>query len=205
MKRHVVFSVMAMSVGLLIPSVSNAGDVVVGQPAPAFAFTDTMGHAHTLAEFNGRFVVLEWMNPACPFVGKHYRSGNMPRLQTEMTKQQVVWLSIISSAPGKQGYSAPEQAHAFMREHGGSPTAIVLDEFGAIGRLYGARTTPHMFVIGPDGMLLYNGAIDDHPSTDPNDIPRATNYVRKALEEAMAGKPVSTPSVQPYGCSVKYE
>jgi peroxiredoxin len=177
---------------------------VVGKPAPSFTVTDTKGINHSLGDFKGKFVVLEWFNHECPFVRKHYSKGNMQGLQKEYTAKGVVWLSINSSAQGKQGYLTPEEANAVMAEKGAASTATILDSRGVLGRLYGARTTPHMFVVDPKGMLIYAGAIDDTDSTKPDDIPRSTNYVKQALDEAMAGKQVTNGDTEPYGCSVKY-
>ena len=157
-----------------------------------------------LASFAGKFVVLEWLNHGCPFVKKHYGGGNMQALQKEYTAKGVVWLSIISSAPGKQGHSTAEQANAATKEQGAQPTVVLLDESGAVGHLYDATTTPDMFVIDPSGTLIYAGAIDDQPSFDPETRRNAKNYVRAALDEAMAGKPVTTPATKSYGCGVKY-
>jgi peroxiredoxin len=176
----------------------------VGDPAPDFTGTDSHGKAIKLGDFRGKFVVLEWHNQGCPFVGKHYGSGNMQRLQKEWTGKGVVWLTVISSAPGEQGYVTADQADAYFKEKNAAQTAVLLDPSGAIGRLYDARTTPHMFVIDPQGRLVYNGAIDDKPTTDLADVAGATNFVSAALTEAMAGKPVTTPTSRPYGCSVKY-
>jgi len=178
--------------------------VKVGEPAPAFTATDSNGKSVSLAQFKGKYVVLEWHNQGCPFVVKHYGSGNLPKLQKEWTAKQVVWLAIISSAPGKQGFVDGKGANQDMQEHNAAPTATLLDPKGEVGRLYGAKTTPHMFVINPQGQLIYNGAIDDKSSADPADIPAAKNYVTQALTEALAGKPVSQPTTPPYGCSVKY-
>ena len=179
-------------------------DVKTGDPAPAFTLTDTHGKVRTLSEFKGKFVVLEWVNHGCPFVRKHYDSGNMQALQKEATAKGVIWLSICSSALGKQGNLSPDEWNKTTAAQGAVPTAVLPDEDGKVGKLYGARTTPHLFVIAPDGRLIYQGGIDNIRSAAPEDIPKATNYVRVALEEAMAGKPVTTPDSQPYGCSVKY-
>ena len=181
-----------------------AAETTVGGSAPDFTLTDTNGTAHSLAGHKGKFVVLEWFNPDCPFSRKHYQSGNMQRMQYQSTQRGVVWLSIDSSAPGKQGFLTLAQAGQFIVDHYVGSTAVLLDPDGKVGRLYGAKTTPHMFVINPDGVLIYAGAIDDKPSTDPANVAGATNYVQQALEEAMAGKPVSMPETQPYGCSIKY-
>lgn len=176
----------------------------VGEPAPGFTGTDSKGKTHTLADYRGRFVVLEWHNRDCPYVKKHYGAGNMQALQKEWTGKGVVWLTIISSAPGQQGHQSPEAANAYFAEQKWAASAVILDPEGKIGRLYDAKTTPHMYVIDPAGNLVYNGAIDDKPTSDVADIPTARNFIAAALTEAMAGKPVSTPTSRPYGCSVKY-
>jgi peroxiredoxin len=179
-------------------------DAEVGKPAPAFSLPSAAGGDVSLASQQGKFVVLEWLNHGCPYVRKHYDSGNMQRLQSELTQKGVVWFSIISSAPGKQGHSTPEQARADVAEKAAKPTAVLLDESGTVGRLYGAATTPHMFVIDPTGTLIYMGAIDDQPSFDADSVAVAKNWVRAALEQSMAGQPVAKPATKSYGCSVKY-
>jgi peroxiredoxin len=176
----------------------------VGEPAPDFTVKDTKGKEHTLASFKGKFVVLEWHNQGCPYVKKHYESGNMQALQKEWTGKGVVWLTVISSAPGLQGYVTPTEADAYVKEKSAAPTAVLLDASGTMGRAYDAKTSPHMFVIDPNGRLVYNGAIDDKPTSDKADIPGAKNYVSAALTEALAGKAVTMPTSRPYGCSVKY-
>ena len=176
----------------------------VGQPAPAFTLTDTQGKSHNLADFKGKTVVLEWINHECPFVVKHYSAGAMQALQKEYTAKGVVWLSICSSAPGKQGHMSPEAWNKATAEKGAAPTAVLLDEDGKVGKLYQAKTTPHMYVINPEGILVYAGAIDSIKSAKADDVPKATNYVKAALNEVLAGKPVSTASTEAYGCSVKY-
>jgi peroxiredoxin len=176
----------------------------VGAAAPAFTATDTHGAKVGLADQKGKYVVLEWHNQGCPFVVKHYDTGNMQKLQKELTAKGVVWLTVVSSAPGKQGHVSPAEADAYVKEKGAAPTAVLLDEDGSIGRLYGAKTTPHMFVIDDQGTLVYAGAIDDKPTADKADVAGAKSYVRAAYEEAKAGKPVTTASTPPYGCSVKY-
>ncbi len=183
---------------------SELESLTVSQTAPNFSLTDTHGTTHSLADFQGSYVVLEWINHGCPFVKKHYDSGNMQGLQQEMTNQDVVWLSICSSAPGKQGYFAAEAWNQMTTEKGAQPTAVLLDPDGYVGRQYGAKTTPHMFVIDPQGTLIYQGAIDDHPTADQADIAGAKNYVQAALLQALAGKPVLQPRTKSYGCSVKY-
>jgi peroxiredoxin len=176
----------------------------VGQPAPAFTLTDSNGQSHNLADFKGKFVVLEWLNHGCPFVKKHYDSNNMQKLQKEYTGKDVVWLSIVSSAPGKQGHMSPAKTNQAKEEKGSAATAILIDEDGTVGQLYGAKVTPELYVINPEGDLIYSGAIDDKKSVDPADVEGATNYVKRALDEALAGQPVSAPKTEPYGCSVKY-
>ena len=176
----------------------------VGQPAPDFVATDSNGQSHRLADYRGKYVVLEWHNNGCPYTQKHYQSGNMESLQREWTARGVIWFTVISSAPGAQGYVTAAQENDYMREMHAAPTAALLDPDGQLGHLYDAKTTPHMFVINPEGMLIYDGAIDDRPTPYPSDIAGATNYVSQALSEAMAGRPVSVAATRPYGCSVKY-
>ena len=200
--KKIIFFIFIFS--LLTNSVF-AAEAKVGEPAPDFVLTDTHHAEHTLTEYKGKFVVLEWTNPDCPFVRKHYdKSGNMQKLQKEYTAKGVIWLSINSSAPGKQGNYPLERLNQIMKEKGSAPTALLLDSDGEIGKMYGAKTTPHLFIVNPEGILVYEGAIDDKPTPDPNDIKTAKNYVKTALDEAMSGKPVATSSSQPYGCSVKY-
>jgi alkyl hydroperoxide reductase subunit AhpC len=176
----------------------------VGEPAPDFQGVDSHGQVQKLSSYRGKFVVLEWHNQGCPYVRKHYESGNMERLQKAWTKKGVVWLTLISSAPGKEGYVTAAEENAYLAKHKAVPTAAILDPKGEIGRLYGAKTTPHMFVINPKGVLIYNGAIDDKESTDYKDIPGAKNYVSAALAAATAGKAVPVSTTRPYGCGVKY-
>lgn len=175
-----------------------------GNTAPTFTLTDTNGEEHALEQYRGEWVVLEWLNYDCPFVGKHYGSGNMPALQERYTNDGVVWLSVVSSAPGKQGHFPPGEMNARTAQEGGNQTAVLMDPTGETGRDYGARTTPQMVVITPEGEVIYNGAIDDRPSTDEADIEGATNYLVQALDAARAGEPVQTKHTEPYGCSVKY-
>ena len=176
----------------------------VGQPAPGLRGVDTRGATHSLSDYRGRVVILEWTNHDCPYVRKHYDAGNMQAQQREAAEQGAVWLSVISSAPGKQGHVSPAEADALTASRDAAPHAVILDPAGDIGRAYGARTTPHMYVIDADGTLTYMGGIDSNPSSSPADIPGATQYVRMALAEMAAGKPVSQPVTRPYGCSVKY-
>ena len=176
----------------------------VGAPAPAFVLPDSHGKTESLAKYKGKYVVLEWFNPGCPFVQKHYKSGNMQQLQKQFTGKDVVWLTIDSSASGKQGSLTPEEANKQIADWKMNPTALLLDSAGAVGHEYAATNTPHMFVIDPSGKLIYSGAIDDKPTANPDDIQGAFNYVKVALDEAIAGKPVTTPNSRAYGCSIKY-
>lgn len=176
---------------------------VVGEAAPAFTGKDSNDNTVSLSDFADKTVVLEWTNHDCPFVRKHYDSRNMQTLQEEAAAQGAIWLSIISSAPGKQGYVTPEEANRLTKERGAKPTAVILDPEGTIGRAYEAKTTPHMFVI-EKGTLAYMGGIDDIRSADKADIAKANNFVRAALAAIKDGKPVSTKESVPYGCSVKY-
>jgi peroxiredoxin len=178
------------------------GAAKVGERAPAFAVQDSQGKSHTLESLKGKWVVLEWHNQGCPYVAKHYSSGNMQRLQKEWTEKGVVWLTVISSAPGQQGHVTAGAANEYVSKQGAAPTAVLLDPAGKMGTAYGAKTTPHMFVIAPDGTLVYNGAVDDDRSVA--NPPAAKNYVSAALTEAMAGKAVTSPTSAPYGCGVKY-
>jgi peroxiredoxin len=176
----------------------------VGESAPDFTLMDASGKKHTLSDYKGKFVVLEWVNFGCPFVKKHYHSGNMQKLQSSYAAQGVVWFSICSSAPGSQGYFAGEELVAAIGDHESKATAYLIDESGEVGNLYQAKTTPNMYVINPEGMLVYAGAIDDTPSVDQADIAKSVNYVTEALTASMAGKEVPVTATQPYGCSVKY-
>ena len=176
----------------------------VGASRSAFTATDSHGQTHTLSQYRGKYVVLEWHNRGCPYTHKHYVSGNMQNLQSEWTGKGVVWFTVISSAPGKQGYVTDAEENEYLKKMHADPTAVLMDPSGKLGRLYGARTTPEMYVIDPEGKLIYAGAIDNRPTPDVSDIKGADNYVSDALSEAMAGKPVATPYTRPYGCSVKY-
>src|SRR5881394_1293808 len=175
----------------------------VGTAAPDFSLTDAKGETYSPSQYKGKYVVLEWFNPECPFVKKHYGSGNMQKLQEEFTGKGVVWLSIDSSAPGLEGNLTAEQANAKMMEWKTKQTALVLDPDGKAGRTYGAKNTPHMFVINPEGKIIYEGAIDSKATPNPSDIANSTNYVKAALDESMGGKPITTSTTKPYGCSVK--
>ncbi len=176
----------------------------VGQQAPAFTATDLSGKTVSLADYKGKTVVLEWMNPGCPYVRKHYDSGNLPATQREAAAQGVVWLAINSTAKAHEDYLAPNALGAWMGQRKAVPTATLMDEPGTVGRAYGARTTPHMYIVDAKGVLVYAGAIDNKPSANPADIPGATNHVKVALADLKAGRPVSAPITRPYGCSVKY-
>jgi peroxiredoxin len=195
--------VIAILVGIVLSGTTQAA-VRVGQPAPDFSGTDTRGQQHTLKGYRGQVVVLEWTNHDCPYVRKHYDSGNMQAHQREAAKSRVVWLSVISSAPGKQGHVTAARADELTTSRNASPSAVMLDPAGDIGRLYGARTTPHMYIIDRDGTLAYMGGIDSIVSADPDDIAQATAYTRLALREVVAGQPVKRAVTRPYGCSVKY-
>jgi peroxiredoxin len=188
----------------LLSTGASMAQAVVGQAAPAFSATDTSGKTVALADFKGKYVVLEWTNPGCPFVQKHYNSGNMPATQKEATAKGAVWLAVNTTAKDAGDYMAPAELQAWVKSKNAAPTAMLMDADAKVGRAYGARTTPHMYVIDPQGKLIYAGAIDSKPSADPADIKTATNYVTQALGEAMAGKPVSRATTQAYGCSVKY-
>ncbi|WP_084555231.1 redoxin domain-containing protein [[Phormidium ambiguum] IAM M-71] len=192
------------SAGIQSPSEIRVAAASVNKAAPNFVAADTNGKTHRLTDFKGKVVVLEWTNHDCPFVRKHYGSGNMQKLQKELTGKGVVWISIISSAPGMQGYVSSSQANELTKSRNASPTAVILDPEGRIGKQYGARTTPHIFVVGKDGNIKYMGAIDSIASPDPADIPKADNYVRNAVNSVISGKPVADSVTQPYGCSVKY-
>jgi peroxiredoxin len=176
----------------------------IGADAPDFKAVDSTGATQTLSQYKGKTVVLEWNNPQCPFVRKHYGAGNMQKQQEEATAAGVVWLTVNSNAKGKEGFVEAAGAKEFVEKNGAHPTAYLLDSEGSVGKLYGARTTPHLFVIDAQGKLRYMGGIDSIASSDPEDIGKATQYVRQALAELKAGKPVSTTKSMPYGCSVKY-
>jgi len=182
----------------------SLAETEVGKAAPNFSLPDTNGKTHSLADLKGKYVVLEWYQPDCPFVRKHYRSGNMQALQKEYTAKGVTWFSIDSSAPGEEGSYPASKLNEISAQDSAARTAMLLDPSGEVGRLYGAKTTPDMYVIDPSGILVYKGAIDNKRSTDLADVKTATNYVKVALEAVMAGKTVATTATQPYGCSVKY-
>lgn len=193
----------AVSSAALLPLTPMA-QVRVGDAAPAFTATDSHGQAQSLDQFRGKYVVLEWHNQGCPFTKKHYVSGNMQGLQKQWTAKGVTWFTVISSAPGTQGYVTADQENAYVNQVHAAPSAVLLDPDGKLGHLYNAKTTPQMFVIDPAGKLIYAGAIDNRPTPDPDDVNGADNYVTDALTAAMAGRAVATPYTRSYGCSVKY-
>ena len=192
----------------LATGASQANAAAVGQAAPDFTATDALGKTHKLSDFKGKHVVLEWTNPGCPFVVKHYAGGsggNMQALQKEFTSKGVVWLSVNSTSKESADYLVPTKLMAWKLEKNCSASAVLMDESGSIGRLYSAKTTPHMYIVNPQGVLVYAGAIDSVPSARLDDIKTATNYVRQGLSEALNGKAISNPSTRAYGCSVKYK
>jgi peroxiredoxin len=206
MKRSTFY---LMFVGLILGLIPRTAPLLlaaakVGEPAPAFTATASDGKTYKFADYRGKYVVLEWHNNGCPYVGKQYNSGNMQKLQKQWTSRGVVWFTVLSSAPGKQGFVTASDENAYLAKMQAAPTAALLDPSGEIGHMYDAKTSPQMVVINPQGVVIYDGAIDDKPTTDLADVPDATNYVSLALEQAMAGKPVATPATRPYGCSVKY-
>src|SRR5438067_7578307 len=192
-------------ISLIASALFAADSPPVGSTAPDISATDSKGKTQTLSQYKGKYVVLEWFNPECPFVKKHYGSGNMQKLQEEFTGKGVVWLTIDSNAPGLEGNLTAEQANAKIAEWKAHSSALLLDPDGKAGRTYGAKYTPHIFVINPEGKIVYEGAIDSKPTPNPSDIASSTNYVKAALDESLAGKTVTTPSSRPYGCSVKYK
>jgi len=192
--------IVALSLSLTTATLALPPDA----PAPDFKAQDADGHTQTLSQYRGKYVVLEWANQGCPYDRKHYLSGSMESLQREWTAKGVIWLSVISSAQGEQGYVTPPEELVYLKTMHAAPTAAILDPAGTVGRLYGAKTTPHMFVIDPAGKLIYQGAIDDRPTPDQADLKGARNYVSEALTDAMGGKSIQIASTRPYGCSVKY-
>ena len=199
------FSWLLASVLLSHAAMAGIGNGVrVGSAAPVFTVTDSNAKSESLGQYHGKFVVLEWHNQGCPFTKKHYVSGNMQGLQKEWTAKGVVWLTVISSAPGTQGYVTATEENGYLSRMHAAPTAVLLDSDSKVARLYSAKTTPQMVVIDPSGKVIYDGAIDDKPTSDPEDIQGAKNYVSDALSAALAGKPVATPYTRPYGCAVKY-
>jgi peroxiredoxin len=195
---------LALSAAVTLALTAHAAPEI-GKPAPDFTLKDLEGKEHKLSDLKGKVVVLEWVNYGCPFVKKHYESKNMQNLQKEATADGVVWLAICSSAPGAQGNETPDTGAKLTKEYGSNATAYLVDEEGTVGKLYEAKTTPEMFVIDKEGILVYAGAIDDQPTPNPDSINGAKNHVKAALADLAAGKPVATPKTKPYGCSVKYK
>lgn len=201
MKKTLLFTAIT---SLAATALFAAESPKIGSAAPDFKLADAKGKTHSLSDYKGKYVVLEWFNPVCPFVKKHYGSGNMQKLQGEYAGKGVAWMSIDSSATGKEGHLTPEAATRQIADWKMNSTTLLLDADGKAGRAYGAKNSPHMFIINPEGKIVYEGAIDSKATANPADIPNATNYVKVALDESMAGKPVSNPNTRPYGCSVKY-
>ncbi len=205
MKRALIGStaIMAAMAILTMPGGAAPEDPAADDAAPDFSLPDIDGKVHNMADYKGKIVVLEWTNYDCPFVKKHYK-GNMQELQKRYTSKGVIWLTISSSAPGKQGNYPPEKWRSMVKETGAAATALLLDPDGKVGRLYGAKATPHMYVISAEGNIIYQGAIDDKPSWKEEDSEGAMNYVAEAIDSTLAGKPVAVPTTKAYGCSVKY-
>jgi hypothetical protein len=199
MRLRRVLPALALVLALAAPVQAQDGDTEIGEPVPDFTLPDSHGNDHSISQYQGKFVVLEWLNYGCPAVKKHYNAGNMQALQAEWTEKGVIWLSVVSSAPGRQGYYEPDEMNAMNEEQGNNATAVLLDPSGDVGRLYRAMVTPHMMVVNPEGNLIYNGAIDDKPSTRPSALEGAHNYVAAALGEAMSGGEVTVALTRPYG------
>jgi AhpC/TSA family len=195
----------ASTVAALFVGAQVHAAAAVGQAAPDFTLKDASGKTVKLSDFKGKHVVLEWTNPGCPFVRKHYNSGNMASTQKDAMDKGVVWLAINSTETASSDYLEPAKLVAWMKERQSVPSATLMDESGAAGKAYGARTTPHMYIVNPQGQLIYAGGIDSIPSSRADDIPKATNYVKTGLSEALAGKPLSAATTQPYGCTIKYK
>jgi peroxiredoxin len=189
---------------LLLATAPSQAEPKVGAPAPAFSAVNSEGKTVKLSDFSGKTIVLEWTNDGCPYVRKHYGSGNMQALQKKWTEQGIIWLSVISSPPGEEGFADGARANSLTAQRKASPTAVLLDPKQQVARAYGAAVTPHMYIIKPDGTLAYAGGIDDKPTTRPADVKDAKNFVDEALAELKAGKPVSTSATRAYGCTVKY-
>lgn len=202
MKKQLLFALFA-ACAVVLPQMVLAA--TVGSPAPNFSLKGQDGKTYSLSDFKGKHVVLEWYNKDCPYVRKHYDSGNMQSLQKEFTEKGVVWLSLISSADGQQGYLTPEQAKEVLNQEKASPTALLFDPSGATGKAYDAKTTPHMYVIDPNGTLVYAGGIDDKPSTRESSLKGATPYFANAVRASLSGEPISPSTTKPYGCSIKYK
>jgi len=202
--KKILTVLFVMGMVMAVPVLMATAAVENNKLAPDFTLTDSNGKQHHLVNYRGKYVVLEWVNYQCPFVMKHYSVGHMQNLQEKVIGEDIIWLSINSSAKGNQGYYEPEELNQIIEDQGAKPTAYLVDTDGKVGKTYGAKTTPHMFIISPEGKLIYQGAIDSIASFDSADIAKADNYVLKALSETMAGSALSNPSTKSYGCSVKY-
>src|ERR1700720_1625462 len=198
-------SIIAILTSLAAAAVLAVDVPPVGSSAPDFSLTDAKGRTHSLSQYKGKYVVLEWFNPECPFVKKHYGGGNMQKLQEQYTDKGVVWLTIDSNAPGTEGNLTPEQAEKVATSWKTQQTALLLDPDGKVGRAYGAKNTPNMVIINPEGKIAYEGAIDSKATPNPADIPSSTNYVKAALDQSLAGKSVSNAQTKPYGCHITYK
>ena len=196
--------VLGSAAAALLPAIAAAAAPDVGQPAPAFTAVDSNGKTWSLADLKGKVVVIETTNHDCPYVRKHYNAGNMQAQQREAASKGVVWMTSASSATGEQGHVTAAQANELTKSRNAAPAAVLLDPQSKVARAFGATVTPHMYIVDARGILVYKGGIDSIPSSDPNDVPKATQYVRVALDEVLAGKPVTNPSTRPYGCSMKY-
>jgi hypothetical protein len=206
-KKPTIFSLVSFGIFISLATLSvrqSLAEVETAQPAPDFTLTDSTGKSHKLSGFKGKTVVLEWVNFECPFVRKHYDSKNMQALQEAAQKDGVIWLSILSSKKGKQGYLEAAPLDERRKKEGSNASAILMDADGKVGTLYGAKTTPHLYIVNESGILVYQGAIDNTPSTDVEDVKGAKNYVTAALADLKAKRPVATPTTKPYGCGVKY-
>jgi hypothetical protein len=202
--RREVLAVLAAAAATPAMIGSAAANPETGRPAPNFSVEDSKGRQHTLAAYKGKTVVLEWTNHECPYTVKHYATGNMQALQKAATDSGVIWLTLVSSRPGTQGHVNGLEADKLTEDRNAHPTAVLLDANGDVGRLYGARVTPHMFVIDPAGMLVYMGAIDDQPTANHASVKGARSYVREALDAVAQGRPIALASTRPYGCTIKY-
>ena len=203
--RSVVHAALAATTLAFAAAPAAFAAAAVGQPAPDFTVKDATGKTVKLSDYKGKHVVLEWTNPGCPFVQKHYNSGNMPATQKEAMSKGVVWLSVNSTEKAASDYLEPAKLTAWAKDKQSVHTAMLMDEEGTVGKAYGARTTPHMYIVNPQGVLVYAGGIDSIASARVEDIKTATNYVRQGLDETLAGKPVSQANTRPYGCSIKYK
>lgn len=204
LRRHLVGTAGALLAGLVLSAPVQAAPSV-GQAAPDFTLTDTSGKPVRLSDFKGKHVVLEWVNPGCPYVKKHYNSANMQGTQKEVTGKGVVWLAINSTETQHYDYMAPDKLSGWMAQQKAAATRTLMDAEGTVGQAYGARTTPHMYIVNPQGQLIYAGGIDSIPSSNPDDVKKAVNYVKQGISQALAGQPLSNPVTRPYGCSIKYK